>query len=63
MEQVAVEEVQEILVPRYVYEDLEEVVASYTLHGFGDASEKAYCHVVYLVLEVINGYYPVLVHI
>lgn len=44
-------EVQEILVPWCVYEGVEDVVMSYSLHGFGDASEKAYCAVVYLVLE------------
>ena len=54
------QEVQEILVPRCVYGGLEEAVTSYTLHGFGDASEKAYCAVVYLVLEVSSGYHPVL---
>ena len=54
------QEVQEILVPRCVYGGLEEAVTSYTLHGFGDASEKVYCAVVYLVLEVSSGYHPVL---
>ena len=51
---------QEILVPRCVYEGVEEVVTSYSLHGFGDAFEKAYCAVVYLVIEASSGYFPVL---
>ena len=48
------------MIPRCLYDGVEEVVTSYTLHGFGDASEKAYCAVVYLVLETNSGNYPVL---
>jgi len=39
-------EVQQIMIPRCLYDSVEEVVTSYTLHGFGNASEKAYCPVV-----------------
>ena len=53
-------EVQQVLVPRCVYAGLEEGVTSYVIHGFGDASEKAYCAVVYLVLEVSGDFFPVL---
>lgn len=48
------------MIPRCLYDGIEEVVTSYTLHGFGDASEKAYCAVVYVVLETSSGNYPVL---
>ena len=51
---------QQVLVPRCVYAGLEEGVTSYVIHGFGDASEKAYCAVVYLVLEVSGDFFPVL---
>ena len=54
------QEVQRVLVPRCVYAGLEEEIVSCTIHGFGDASEKTYCAVVYLVLEASSGYHPVL---
>ncbi|XP_067039040.1 uncharacterized protein [Acropora muricata] len=53
-------EVQQIMIPRCLYDGVEGVATSYTLHGFGDASEKAYCAVVYVVLETSSGNYPVL---
>ena len=48
------------MIPRCLYDGVEEVVTSYALHGFGDASEKVYCVVVYVVLETSSGNYPLL---
>lgn len=53
-------EVQQIMIPQCLYDGVEEVVTSYTLYGFGDASEKAYYAVVYLVLETSSENYPML---
>lgn len=55
-------EVQQVLVPRCVCAGLEEGVTSYVIHGFGDASEKAYCAVVYLVLEVSGDFFQFCCH-
>ena len=50
-----------MLVPRCVYPGLEEGVTLYVIHGFGDASEKAYCAVVYL-LEVTDDSFQLCCH-
>ena len=36
-------------VPRCIYSGISDKVVSYELHGFGDASDRAYCAMVYLV--------------
>ena len=43
--------------PRWVYQHPIENVLECTLHGFGDASKKAYCAVVYFVYRTDTGIY------
>eukprot|EP00794_Sanderia_malayensis_P009391 gene9391-biopygen7530 len=47
--------VQTISIPRCVYRQSESEILTCQLHGFGDASKKAYCAVVYLVYETAEG--------
>ena len=47
--------VKTLTVPRCVYNENEGELVSCQLHGFGDASMKAYCAVVYLVYETTKG--------
>eukprot|EP00794_Sanderia_malayensis_P013531 gene13531-biopygen10799 len=47
--------VQTISIPRCVYRQSESEILTCQLHGFGDASKKAYCAVVYLVYEAAEG--------
>ena len=44
-----------IEIPRCYSEGVEGEVLSYSLHGFGDASKKAYSAVVYLVCQTTKG--------
>ena len=46
---VALKEAQSITVPRCIYSGIEEEVVYFEVHGFGDASDRAYCAMVYLV--------------
>ena len=48
---VSLKEVRSVHVPRCIYSELSEKVVSYELHGFGDASDRAYCAMVYLVCD------------
>jgi hypothetical protein len=50
-------ETKEITIPRCIYQHRAEDVLECTLHGFGDASKKAYCSVVYFVYHTNVGVY------
>ncbi|CAB4000906.1 Hypothetical predicted protein [Paramuricea clavata] len=49
------ETVSSIVVPRYYFLAEERNPASVTLHGFGDASQKACCAVIYICMETDSG--------
>lgn len=48
-------EAKQVRVSRCIYFGIQERIHFHSLHGFGDASEKAYCAVVYLVLNTSSG--------
>ena len=50
-------EVNEVVVPRCVYTSPTEDVLDCSLHGFGDASQKSYCAVIYFVYRTNVGVY------
>ena len=50
-------EVKTLTIPRCVHDETEGELLSCQLHGFGDASKKAYCAAVYLVCETTKGRY------
>ena len=47
--------VKSITVPRGMYSEVEGDILNCQLHGFGDASKKAYCAVIYLVYTTTSG--------
>ena len=49
------ERVQNISLPRCLYDADSDKVRSVEIHAFGDASSKAYCGVLYLVYETSEG--------
>ena len=58
---VSLKEVRSVHVPRCIYSGISEKVVSYELHGFGDAGDRAYCAMVYLVCVTHSGRYARLV--
>ena len=46
-----------ITAPRFVLQGLEGQIIKTSLHGFSDASKKAYCAAIYLVCETTKGIY------
>ena len=46
-----------IIVARCTYDGITEQIMSYSLHVFGDASSKAYCAVIHLVMETDSSSY------
>jgi hypothetical protein len=51
------EKVEQIVFPRCFVVGVEEEVTSYSLHGFCDASVKAYAAVIYLKMKTLHGVY------
>ena len=49
------EKVQSIRLPRCLYDKSEGEIFNCQIHGFGDASSKAYCAVIYLVYQTNKG--------
>ncbi len=50
-----------ITLPRCLYEDNAGKILSTELHGFADASQKAYCDMIYLVCRTTKGTYSRLI--
>ena len=54
-----------ISIPRCYFdeinEEIEQYSLQYSLHAFGDASKKAFCSVIYLVMKIASGYHCKLV--
>ena len=50
-------ECRQITIRRCVYEHVQEEVLECSLHGFADASKKAYCAVIYLTYRAQTGRY------
>ena len=48
---------REIVTPRCIYQHPIEEVVECLLHGFGDASKRAYCAVIYFVYRTNVGVY------
>ena len=53
--------VRVISIPRYYFSKMMDKAESYSLHVFGDASEKAFSTIVYAVMKVHSAYHPRLI--
>ena len=54
--------VRVISIPRYYFSEVMDKAESYSLHVlFGDALEKAFCTIVYVVMKVQSAYHPGLI--
>ena len=51
------EKVRVIIVPRCIYHGISEQIVSYSLHTYGDASLKAYCAAIYIVIQTAISSY------
>ena len=50
-----------ISIPRCYFDEINEEIEQYSLYAFGDASKKAFCSVIYLVMKTASGYHCKLV--
>ena len=53
--------VRVISIPRYHFSEMMDKAKSYSLHVFGDASEKGFCTIVYVVIKVHSAYHQRLI--
>ena len=51
------EKVRVIIVPCCIYHGISEQIVSYSLHTYGDASLKAYCAAIYIVIQTAISSY------
>ena len=57
----SLKQVRNIVTPRCTQKDIKGEIVKTSLHGFGDASGKAYCAAIYIVYQTTEGVYSRLV--